>query len=106
MVETTSKYSSVRRPTRPSRFRSFIDAIPCTTVQNTIGAITIFTNFTNPSPSGFSFSPTPGMKCPSVIPTATAISTCTYSNRYHRMGGFDWLERSGERVSMLPNIPH
>ena len=47
-------------PTRPTRFRSSMLAMPCTTVQKMIGAIIILINLMKVSPSGFICSPTLG----------------------------------------------
>ena len=62
---------------RPIFLRSLMEATPCTTVQKMIGAIIIFTSLMKPSPSGFSDLPKSGKKAPMIIPSATAISTCT-----------------------------
>jgi hypothetical protein len=59
-VETTSKYSSDLRPTRPTRLRSPIEEMPCTTVQKITGAIIILISEMKPSPRGFSALPVPG----------------------------------------------
>ena len=60
-VETTSKYSSALPPTRPTFFMLPAPAMPSTTVQKMIGAISILTSAMNPSPSGFSATPVSGL---------------------------------------------
>jgi len=52
-VETTSKYNKVLTPTRPTRRRSPIDEMPCTTVQKITGAIIILISAMKASPNGF-----------------------------------------------------
>ena len=60
-VETTSKYSSALPPTRPTFFMLPAPAMPSTTVQKMIGAISILTSAMKPSPSGFSATPVSGL---------------------------------------------
>ncbi len=52
-------------------------AIPSTTVQKMIGAISIRISRMKPSPSGFSATPVSGAKCPMSTPITIASSTCT-----------------------------
>ena len=52
-------------------------AMPSTIVRKMIGAITIFTRFTNVSPSGFIARPADGRTTPSSTPSAMATSTWT-----------------------------
>ena len=59
-----------------------IPAMPVVTVKKITGAIIIFTNLINASPSGFIASPTCGANVPNKIPTMIAIMTCTYSTLY------------------------
>ena len=56
-------------------------AIPSTTVQKMIGAISIRISRMNTSPSGFSATPTSGAKCPINAPMTIAIRTWTYRRR-------------------------
>src|SRR5215217_2054662 len=53
MVLTTSKYSNARPPVLPTFFMSSMPAMPTTTVQKMIGAISILISLMKPSPSGF-----------------------------------------------------
>jgi len=62
-------------PTRPTFFMSLMLAIPCTTVQKMIGAISILIILMNASPNGFICSPSPGLKWPSATPAAIAVRT-------------------------------
>ena len=73
----TSKYSSARRPMRPTCFIAPICEMPTTTVVNTIGAISILTSLMNPSPSGFMAAARGGSRNPNRAPIAIAVSTCT-----------------------------
>ncbi len=63
------------RPTRPTFFRSPIDAMPCTMVQKMIGAIIILIRPMKASPSHFIALPVAGSYQPSRTPSAMAIST-------------------------------
>ena len=47
-------------PTRPTFFMSSMLAMPCTTVQKMIGAISILISLMNASPSGFICAPMSG----------------------------------------------
>ena len=49
--------------------------MPDTTVQNTIGAISIFTSAMKPSASGFKATACCGEKCPNNVPATIATST-------------------------------
>ena len=62
---------------RPSFFKSFIDATPCTTVQKMIGAMSILTSLIKPSPSGLSALANSENCQPTKMPATTAINTCT-----------------------------
>ena len=53
-------------------------AMPTTTVEKTIGAISIFTSLMNPSPSGRIAAPWSGATNPSTTPAAMPTSTCRY----------------------------
>src|ERR1700748_3018984 len=53
-------------------------AMPETTVQKMIGAITMRISATKPSPSGFIFCARPGSRWPRTAPTTIANSTWTY----------------------------
>jgi len=64
-------------PTRPTFFMSFMPAMPETTVQKMISAITILISLMKPSPSGFISTPIAGQKWPSTMAKAIAISTWT-----------------------------
>src|SRR4051794_17773979 len=48
------------KPTRPTRLRSPIEEMPCTTVQKITGAIIILISAMKPSPSGFRALPRSG----------------------------------------------
>ncbi|BEK86415.1 hypothetical protein GCM10010198_01480 [Nocardia seriolae] len=74
-------------PIRPTDFKFPTCAIPSTTVQNTIGAITILISLMNPSPNGFRSVPSHGHILPTTIPATTAISSCTNIDRYHGVRG-------------------
>ena len=76
-VVTTSKYKSAFQPTLPIFFRSPMLAMPCTIVQKMIGAMSIFTAFTNAVPSGSIFAAMSGESSPSATPSTTPIKTCT-----------------------------
>ncbi|MNF38660.1 hypothetical protein D3C84_196160 [compost metagenome] len=76
-VDTTSKYSSARNPTRPSSFMFSMRAMPVTTVRKITGASSILINLMNASPRGLSAVPVSGMKTPTIAPQITAMSTCT-----------------------------
>ena len=52
-------------------------AMPTTTVEKTIGAISIFTSLMKPSPSGRIAAPFSGATNPRMMPAAMPISTCT-----------------------------
>jgi hypothetical protein len=55
--------------------------MPVTTVQKMMGAISRRISLMKPSPRGFSCCAKCGQQVPSRIPTAMAMSTCTYSER-------------------------
>jgi hypothetical protein len=73
-------------PTRPTFFRSPVPAMPCTTTQNTIGAISILISLMKPSPSGFSFTANSGAAIPSSTPMMTASTTCPNSDLKNFIG--------------------
>src|SRR4029453_6743176 len=76
-------------PTRPTRLRSPSVAIPRTIVKNTIGAITIFTRFTNVSPSGRIAFAVPGATTPRITPRVIATRTRNVRLlRRRRIGGW------------------
>ena len=77
MVDTTSKYTSARKPMRPTCFISPMWAMPTTTVVNTIGAMSIFTSLMKPSPSGFISAARSGATNPKITPMAMPVSTWT-----------------------------
>ena len=81
-VETTSKYSSAFRPTRPTFFRSPIEAMPCTMVQKITGAIIILIKLMKASPSHFIDFAVSGATYPSSTPSAMAIRTWIYRTLY------------------------
>ena len=56
-------------------------AIPTTTVQKIIGAITMRMSLMNPSPSGFMLSPAWGKKKPSAMPSTMPARTWKCSAR-------------------------
>ncbi len=62
-------------PTRPTLRMSPAPAMPSTTVQKMIGAISILTSAMKPSPSGLSATPLSGDRAPMVPPTRMATST-------------------------------
>jgi len=62
-------------PTRPACLRSFMPAMPTTTVVKTIGPMSILMRFTNPSPSGFMAMPHPGRSHPRRTPRPMATRT-------------------------------
>ncbi len=66
---------SAFRPTRPTFFRSPIEAMPWTMVQKMIGAIIILMSAMKASPSHLSDLPVAGSYQPSRMPSAIAIST-------------------------------
>ena len=74
-VDTTSKYTSARRPMRPTSFTSPICAMPTTTVVNTIGAIIILISLMNASPSGRMAAARSGERYPSSAAAAIATRT-------------------------------
>ena len=74
-VVTISKYSSALTPIRPAWRMSFMLAMPCTTVQNTIGAIVIRMILIKASPSGFRVSLSAGHKMPASTPRTMAMRT-------------------------------
>ena len=59
-VVIASKYSKAFSPTRPTFFMSSMLAMPCTTVQKMIGAISILISLMKTSPSGFIWAPSAG----------------------------------------------
>ena len=81
IVDTTSKYSSASPPALPTSRSLAMPAIPVTTVQKMIGAISSLISLMKPSPSGLSCCAKCGQKIPSTMPSAMAISTCTYKER-------------------------
>ena len=62
---------------RPTSRIAPMCAMPTTTVENTIGAISIFTSLMKPSPSGRIAAPFSGATNPRMMPAAMPISTCT-----------------------------
>src|SRR5207253_10142211 len=62
-------------PTRPTFFRLPAPAMPCTTTQNTIGAISTLISLMKASPSGFRLVANDGKNTPSATPTTSAITT-------------------------------
>ena len=64
-------------PTRPTFFMSSMLAMPWTTVQKMIGAISILISLMKASPNGFICAPISGQKWPSRMPAMMAASTCT-----------------------------
>src|SRR3989442_12421757 len=70
---------------RPTSFIAPMCAMPTTTVENTIGAISIFTSLMNPSPSGRMAAPRSGATNPRTIPAAMPIRTWTYRLFSRRM---------------------
>ncbi len=75
MEETTSKYTSARRPMRPTSFIAPMWAMPTTTVVNTIGAINILTSLMKASPSGFISAARSGETNPNTTPRVMPAST-------------------------------
>ena len=69
--------------TRPTRAISAICAMPCTTVQKMIGAISIRIALMKASPRGCILAARSGWTIPSAMPIAMAISTCTH-NSFHQ----------------------
>ena len=76
-VETTSKYTSALTPTLPTFFASCIWAMPETTVQKIMGAITILISLMKPSPSAFtpSWVANAGKSHPTAAPRTIAKRT-------------------------------
>ena len=74
-VVTISKYSSALTPIRPAWRMSFMLAMPCTTVQNTIGAIVMRMILIKASPKGFRVSLSRGHSTPASTPRTIAIRT-------------------------------
>ena len=75
MIVVAVKYTNALAPTRPSRLRSCVEAMPVTIVRKTIGATTIFTRLMNVSPSGLRDFANSGRTMPSAMPMATATRT-------------------------------
>src|ERR1700727_2252907 len=69
--------------TRPTRAISAICAMPVTTVQKMIGAISILINLMKASPSGPILAAVSGAQTPSAMPSAMAISTQIQSWDHH-----------------------
>ena len=80
-VVTSSKYTSARPPALPTSRSFAIPAMPVTTVQKMIGAMSSRMSFMKPSPRGFRLCARCGQKMPSSTPAAMATSTCKYSVR-------------------------
>ena len=74
-VVTTSKYNRALMPTRPSFFMSPMPAMPVTTVVKMMGAIIMRISLMKPSPKGFMFSASGGLKNPSATPSVMATRT-------------------------------
>src|SRR6185369_3245607 len=70
---------------RPTFLASWMWAMPETTVQKMIGAITILISLMKPSPSALiqSLVATAGQSQPTMAPSTMAISTWTYRTLYH-----------------------
>src|SRR5947207_1962432 len=66
--------------TRPTRAMSAICAMPLTTVQKMIGAISIRIALMKASPSGCIWAPRSGFTAPSRMPAAIATMTWTHSS--------------------------
>ena len=77
-VVVSSNQSSALAPVRPTVFRSFMPAMPSTSVVNTTGAISILISRTKPSPSGCMAMPQAGRSQPKNTATMIATRTCTY----------------------------
>ena len=65
--------------TRPTRAMSAMCAMPCTTVQKMIGAISMRISLMKASPSGPICAAVSGADLPSAMPSAIAISTQTHN---------------------------
>ncbi len=72
--------------TRPTRVMSAICAMPLTTVQKMIGAISMRISLMKASPNGPMRAAVSGAAIPSAMPTAIAISTQTQSWVHHGDG--------------------
>ncbi len=72
IVETTSKYTRLFTPTRPTFLRSPAPEIPSTTVRNTIGPMSILTRLMKPSATGLSPTAGPGATIPKTLPATMA----------------------------------
>src|SRR3954447_8971863 len=74
---------------RPTFLASWIWAMPETTVQKMIGAITILISLIKPSPSALiqSFVAYAGSSQPNRAPSMIAINTWTYKTLYQRFAG-------------------
>src|SRR5579883_2979619 len=68
------------RATRPTRAMSAICAMPWTTVQKMMGAISMRIALMKASPNGCIWAPRSGRMTPSRMPIAMAIRTCTHSS--------------------------
>ena len=78
----TSKYTSALSATRPTLAISPIAAIPCTTVQKMIGAISMRISRMKASPNGCIAVPVAGAKWPSSPPATIASITHGHSCRH------------------------
>ena len=69
---------------RPTDFRSPTWAIPITTVQKMIGAISILISLMNASATGLRSAPNAGHSQPTAMPATMATSNWANSEVYHR----------------------
>jgi hypothetical protein len=77
----SSNQTSALIPMRPTERRSPTWAMPITTVQNTIGEITILMSVMKASAIGFRLAPKPGAAQPTATPATIATSSWKNSER-------------------------